>query len=323
MAPWLSLGEDESPEGQLRARYIKLARQCLVNATDPASGDYLFGGPTQERIVHAAYIAYPLLLAKRQLWDPLTSDQQQHIIEALKTHRRFKPNKSNWLLFPAIIESAIWKMTGTCKKKPILYAIDKHEQWYLGDGVYGDGPDFHWDYYNSYVISPLLTETLRTCREMGMHVENALANAINRGERYASVTEHLISPEGTFPVVGRSSVYRIAMLQQLEYTVFRNGRLPPPLHAGATRAAITSVIRNMMEMPGTFDENGWLNAGIAGHQPEARDWYNYTGALYMCTMGLTHLGIPPADPFWTEPSAAWTQQKIWSGDESVSQQLFK
>jgi len=264
-----------------------------------------------------------LLIAQKQLWDPLTDQQKRYIADALKTHRSFKPNESNWLLFPAIIEAALWKLTGSCMKKPIRHAIEKHEKWYLGDGVYGDGPDFHWDYYNSYVISPLLIETLRTCHSMGMRADKSLSDAISRGERYAVITEHLISPEGTFPVIGRSSVYRIAMLQQLEYTIFRNNRLPAPLHPGATRAAITSVIRNMMDAPGIFDEAGWLNAGVVGRQTAARDWYNYTGALYMCTMGLTHLGIPPSDPFWTTPATAWTQQRIWSGDESVSQQVFK
>ena len=34
------------------------------------------------------------------------------------------------------------------------YALRQHEQWYKGDGTYGDGPDFHWDYYNSLVIHP-------------------------------------------------------------------------------------------------------------------------------------------------------------------------
>ena len=29
------------------------------------------------------------------------------------------------------------------------YALRQHEQWYKGDGVYGDGPQFHWDYYNA------------------------------------------------------------------------------------------------------------------------------------------------------------------------------
>ena len=78
-----------------------------------------------------------------------------------------------------------------------------------------------------------------------------------------------------------------------------------------------------MNAPGTFDSRGWLNAGIVGDQPNARDYYNYTGALYMCVMGLTHLGLPPEDPFWTAPAARWTQQKIWAGEHIPDQSLFK
>lgn len=324
MAPWLSLGADSTAEGMLRARYIDMARQCLINATNPASADYLFKGPTQERIVHAAYIAYPLLIAPKQLWDPLSAEEQHQVIDALKSHRSFTPNESNWLLFPAIIETAIGRLTGNCKTRPIKYAIKKFRHWYLGDGVYGDGPDFHWDYYNSYVMHPLLTEVLRNCKDIGIRVDTSFVEeTVRRGGRYAAMLEHLISPEGTFPAMGRSSVYRIAMLQQLEYMAFREKQLPASLEPGATRSAITAVIKRMMLMPGTFDEKGWLNAGIVGEQVNARDVYNYTGALYMCTMGLTHLGIAPGDPFWTNPAGKWTQQKIWSGESLAGQGVFK
>lgn len=323
MAPWLSLGADTTEEGILRSKYIAIAKQCLINATNPGSKDYMFKDATQERIVHAAYIAFPLLIAPEQLWKPLTQQQKNHVIAALKTHRNFTPNESNWLLFPALIESALWKLTGTCDKKPIEYAIKKHTDWYLGDGVYGDGPDFHWDYYNSYVIHPLLMEVLRNSKEMGMAVDGIRKEAIQRGQRYAEVLEHLVSPEGTFPVIGRSSVYRIAFLQQLEYLVFREKKLPASVSPGATRSAITAVIKNMMLAPGTFDENGWLNAGIVGEQVNARDYYNYTGALYMCVLGLSHLGIPANDTFWTEPAGKWTQQRIWSGEDLTGQTVFK
>lgn len=323
MAPWLSLGADSSNEGKLRAKYIKLARTGLINATDPGSPDYMFNHPTQEIIVHAAYIAYPLLLAPDALWKPLSKIEKKSVIDALKLSRLFKPNESNWLLFPAIIESAILKFTGQCDMEKIDYALNKHMDWYLGDGVYGDGPDFHWDYYNSYVIHPLLLETLKTCVEMGRPLQKELAACIQRGLRYGEITEHFISPEGTFPVMGRSSVYRIAALQQLEYMAFRMKKLPASLRPGATRAAITAVIRNMMLAPGTFDENGWLNAGIVGKQINARDEYNYTGALYMCALGLSHLGIPPEEAFWTDPVSKWTQQRIWSGENLKDQTVFK
>jgi len=323
MSPWLSLGIDKTDEGILRKKYIELAGKCLINATTPDSADYMFADLTEERIVHAAYIAYALLIAPDQLWAPLNTTQHENIITALQTHREFKPYESNWLLFSAIIESAIWKFTGTCDKEPINYAIKKHEAWYLGDGVYGDGPSFHWDYYNSYVIHPLLIETLRTCKEMGMQVDEALKASSERGLRYAEILEHLISPEGTFPVMGRSSVYRIAVFQQLGYMAFRENKLPASLNPGATRSAMTAVIKRMMLAPGTFDKDGWLNAGIVGEQVNARDSYNYTGALYMCTLGLSHLGVPPDDLFWTAPAQKWTQQRIWDGEDLPDQRVFK
>lgn len=323
MAPWLSLGADETMEGRLRAAYIELARKSLINASNPDSPDYLFGKATQERIVHAAYIAYPLLLAPKQLWEPLTKEQQNNIISALKTHRLFKPNTSNWLLFPAIIETAILKFTGDANQKTIRYAVKKMDDWYLGDGIYGDGPDFHRDYYNSYVIHPLLIETIRQCSSLGLKTKISLKESIERGKLYAKLIENMISPEGTFPVTGRSSVYRIAALQLLEYLAYRDDFIPATCSPGATRAAITSVIRNMMSMPGTFDKAGYLNAGIVGEQENARDYYNYTGALYMCTVGLTHLGISPEQPFWKEAASAWTQQRIWNGEELPGQEVFK
>lgn len=318
MAPWLALGEDDSPEGKLRGKYIKLARRCLTVATDPYAKDFLFMNPTEEMIVHACYVAYPLLVAREQLWEPLSDTEKQYVVEALKTHRQFKPYESNWLLFSSILECTLWELTGSCKIEPIEYAVRRHMKWYLGDGTYGDGIEFHWDYYNSYVIQPLLNETLRILKKHNHPLAYLLPRVKTRSERYATILEHMISPEGSFPVIGRSSVYRIAVFQLIGYVGMRYG-LPASLNPGATRAALTCVIKRMMEAPGTFDENGYLHAGLVGQQEDARDTYNYTGALYMCTMGLSHLGIPADAPFWSAPAEKWTQQRIWSGD-SVSKQ---
>lgn len=319
MAPWLALGADDTDEGKLRARYIELARRCLINATDPRLPDYMFKKLTQEDVVHAAYLAYPLLIAPKQLWEPLTPAQRQNIIAALKTHRAFQPSENNWVLFSATIECAIWELTGDCNKAPIEYAIHRFmSEWYLGDGTYGDGKNFHWDYYNSYVIHPLLLETLRVCRDKGDPLGALLPQEQQRADRYAEVLEHLISPEGTFPVIGRSSVYRFAVFQEIGYMGFRWG-WPSSLDPGATRAAMTTVIRRMIEASGTFDKNGWLNIGVVGYQPSARDPYNYTGALYFCTVGLSHLGIPADAPFWTAPAGKWFQQRVWSGEDIPNQ----
>ena len=41
------------------------------------------------------------------------------------------------------------------------YALNKHMEWYLGDGIYGVGPEYNRDYYNSFVIQPMMLDILR------------------------------------------------------------------------------------------------------------------------------------------------------------------
>ena len=314
IAPWLELGPDATPEGRLRAHYGDLAVRALVNATDPRSPDHLdfSGAAGRQPLVDAAFLALGLLRAPTQLWGHLTPDQQANVAAALASTRTIQPYENNWVLFSAVIEAALWRFTGRCEIGAIDTAVRKHEAWYLGDGTYGDGPQFHWDYYDSYVIHPLLLAVLQVCAEQGHPLGARYPQELARARRYGVVQERLISPEGTFPVLGRSSAYRFGALQLLSDLALRH-ELPPALDAGAVRAALTAVTRRMIEAPGTFDAGGWLQVGAVGHQPSIREPYISTGSLYLCLTGLLHLGLPADDPFWTAPAAPWTQQRVWSG----------
>jgi hypothetical protein len=92
-------------------------------------------------------------------------------------------------------------------------------------------------------------------------------------------------------------------------------RLPASFDPGAVRSALTAVVRKMIEAPGTFDAHGWLQIGAVGHQPSIGEGYISTGSLYLCAVGLLQLGLPPDDPFWTAPAGAWTQKRIWAGED--------
>lgn len=318
IAPWLELGPDETPEGQQRARFIELARQSLINATDPQSPDFLNFSESEgdQPLVEAAYLSSALLAAPTQLWLPLTEDQKQNVVDALHTARTIEnTHDNNWWLFPAMVEAALWKLTGDVLVDRIEFAVAKIEGWYLGDGTYGDGEHFSWDYYNSYVMHPMLLQVLRVAEENQHAIaEQSLGTAMQRALRYARVLERMISPEGTFPVIGRSSAYRFAAFYHLSYMALRRD-LPEELDPGAVRSALTTVVRNMIEAPGTFDEQGWLQLGSVGQQQGLQETYNASGSLYVCLTGLVHLGLPPADPFWTVPAAPWTQQRIWAGED--------
>ena len=312
IAPWLELGPDETPEGKLRAKFIDLSVKSLINATDPRSPDFLNFNHGGQALVDTAFLAFGLLRAPNQLWAKLTLQQQSNVVAALKSSRALKPGESNWLLFSATIEAALWQFTGECETNRIEYAVNRHMQWYLGDGTYGDGPVFHWDYYNSYVIQPMLLEVVRVCAEKKHPLGALRPKIIARARRYAQVQERMISPEGTFPVMGRSSAYRFGAFQELS-TVSLLHELPPSLKPGSVRSGLTAVIRRMAEAPGTFDERGWLQVGAVGHQPSIREGYISSGSLYLCLCGLVHLGLPADDVFWTAPAEPWTQKRIWSG----------
>ncbi len=322
IAPWLELGPDETSEGKLRAKFIDLSVKSLVNATDPQSPDFLNFNHGGQALVDTAFLAFGLLRAPNQLWGKLTSQQQSNVVAALKSSRAMKPGENNWVLFSATIEAALWQFTGECETNRIEYAVNRHLQWYLGDGTYGDGSEFHWDYYNSYVIQPMLLEVIRVCAEKRHPLGALRPKIIARARRYAQVQERMISPEGTFPVMGRSSAYRFAAFQELA-TVSLLHELPPSLKPGAVRSGLTAVIRRMAEAPGTFDEHGWLQVGAVGHQQSIREGYISSGSLYLCLCGLVHLGLPANDVFWTAPAEPWTQKRIWSGADIPADHAYE
>jgi hypothetical protein len=322
IAPWLELGPDETREGKMRGEFIQLAVKAIANGTDPQSLDFLNFTKGGQPLVDAAFLAHGLLRAPKQTWGRLMPAQQTNVVAALKATRGIKPGESNWLLFSAMVEAALWQFTGECQMKPIEYAVQRHMEWYKGDGTYGDGAEYHWDYYNSFVIQPMLLEVLQVCVEKKHALGELYPKVLARAQRYAEVQERMISPEGTFSVMGRSSAYRFGALQHLS-TMALLRELPKDVKPAAVRSALTTVIRRMMEAPGTFDEKGWLQVGAVGHQPSIREGYIATGSLYLCLTGLVHLGLPADDPFWTAPAEAWTQQRIWSGQDIPADHAYK
>jgi hypothetical protein len=314
IAPWLELGADATGEGKIRERFIDLAARAISNAVDPASPDCLNFKQGIQPLMDGSYLSLGFLRAPNQLWGKLSAKTRADVLTALKLTRAVKPHRNNWLLSIAVVEAALWKFTGECRMAPINRAVNSILGWYKGDGIYGDGPFFHWDYYNSFAIHPMLFEVVRICAEKKHPLGRHYPLVLERTRRYAAVQERLISPEATFPIIGRSSCYRFGAFQTLSLMALEH-QLPAGLAPASVRAALTAVIRRMMEAPGTFDANGWLRVGIVGSQPRHAEPYISTGSLYLCSTGLLHLGLRADDPFWSEPDQPWTQKRIWSGED--------
>jgi hypothetical protein len=312
MSPWLELGPDETPEGQQRGRMIKLAQSSLKMAVDPQSPDFMNFTKNQQPLVDAAFLAHAILRAPNVLWNQLDSTTRQQLVEAMKSSRAITPGYNNWILFSAMIEAFLLFAGEQADEMRMDLATRKMMEWYKGDGLYGDGAEFHWDYYNSFVIQPMLLTILEVWMKHNRSKTKTFELALVRAKRYADIQEKLISPEGSFPAIGRSLPYRFGCFHHLGQMAL-NHQLSEHLKPAQVRCALSAVIHRLAEAPGMFDANGWLTIGFFGHQPDIGETYISTGSLYLCSVGLLPLGLPAADPFWADPPAEWTAQKIWNG----------
>jgi hypothetical protein len=181
------------------------------------------------------------------------------------------------------------------------YALRELQSWYLGDGTYGDGPHFHWDFYNSFVIQPYLLQLMDlslTNHQPGPPCAHQSTSAPN-----AAAIRALIADGST-------------RNRPLHHTrcgappPFDAARLASRRSATTTRCALSAIIGEPLAQPAFSD--GWPRSS-AGHQPASANHIS-TGSLYLCSAAWLPLGLPPADPFWSQPPHPWTSQTIWSGN---------
>ena len=322
LAPWLELNADDNvQEDLLRQRYLDLARKAIANGVNPQSPDYLNFTKNSQPLVDAAFLAHGLVRSPK-LWHALSMTEQANVVKALQASRVIKPGYNNWLLFSAMVEAALLKYAGLGDELRMDYAIRQHQAWYKGDGAYGDGPDFHWDYYNSFVIQPMLLDVVKVLVDTNKADKDLYQTLLTRAQRYALVQERLIAPDGSFAAFGRSLAYRCGAFQLLAQIALQ-GNLPPEITPGQVRSALTAVIRRTMDAPGTFDANGWLQIGLCGHQPGMGETYISTGSLYLCSVAFLPLGLPALDPFWSASATDWTAKKIWSGQDVKTDHAIK
>lgn len=312
IAPWLALPDDETPEGRLRKQLHEWALASYKHAVDPKGKDYLCWKGEDQALVDAAYIALSFTRAPEALWKPLDETTKQRYINEFKGLRTIRTPYNNWLLFRAMIEAFLLSIDEEYDAFALDMGIRKMDEWYLSDGWYSDGAEFSLDYYNSYVMHPMLVEILEILEGKGIKSVISFELALRRMQRYNELLERLISPEGTFPVIGRSMTYRMGAFQTLALSAWKY-ELPESISNGQLRNALTTVMKRMYSATGNFDEKGFLKLGFAGHQPDLADYYTNNGSLYITSLVFLPLGLPAEHDFWTSAPEEWTSQKAWSG----------
>jgi hypothetical protein len=313
IAPWLQSGEGDNEEKKLRDEYRRLSLKALSNAVNPAAKDYLQWAGGQP-LVDASFLSLALVRCP-WLWQNCDTVTQKNVQEAFLITRNTVPVYSNWLLFTAMIETFFCQYSLPYDKVRIDFAVKEFaNHWYVGDGLFSDGMQFHVDYYNSYVIQPYLQAIVAVINKKDSTYKMFAPKLDKISKRYAVLQERLINTDGSFPVTGRSITYRGGAFHHLANMALIQ-QLPKELSAEQIRCALTAVIKKTLDAPQTFTNKGWLNLGLCGSQPGLAEQYINTGSVYLCCEIFLPLGLPATNDFWSKPDAPWTSVKVWSGQD--------
>jgi hypothetical protein len=318
LAPWLALPPDTTSEGKQRALFEQQALAAYANSVDPANPDCLLWDDHGQALVDSAYYTNAFLRNPR-LWSGLDKATQQRIVANIKGLRRVSPPYTNWLLFAAMNEAFLLSVGEDWDPMRLDLSIKKMNEWYVGDGWVADGAEFHFDYYNAYVIYPMIVEILEVLARINPTFNNLKpadeqAKWLKRMQRYGDHLERMISPSGSYPPIGRSLTYRTAAFQPLGLLAWRKA-LPETVTEGQVRAATLAAQKAIFNDPGNFSDDSYLRIGFAGHQPELGDWYSNSGSMYIVSESFLALGLGATDSYWTVPAEPWTQVRAFRNDK--------
>lgn len=322
IAPWLNLIDDDSEEGLFREKYKKLTVKAITNLVNPKALDYVNFGLGYQALVDAAFLTQGFLRAPL-LWQAMSPETQQNILVEVKKTRRLSPPKNNWLLFASMIEAFLLEYDKEYNKKRLYYGVKKFMNfYYTGDGMYGDGAKFSMDHYNSFVIHPMLMDILDVMNNHGLKKAKKLKkNHLLRYQRYVEIQERMISPDGFYPIFGRTLVCRFGAFHALAQASLLS-LLPKNISNAQVRCALNAVLNRHFKRKDNFDSKGFMTVGFNGVQEKMIEDYVSSGSPYHCATIFLPLGLSKEHGFWSGKDQKWTSLKAFTGEEFEADHAF-
>jgi hypothetical protein len=266
--------------------------------------NWIHNKENRQPMVEIAYLCQTFLNCPK-LWQEIKIKNK--ILKTMEMISLIEPYQNNWILFETLILIFLQKnniITDKIKNNKIYQNLEQFDKLYIGDGWYSDGKSFMFNYYNSFVIYPFLLQ---------IHLElkhPKLKIIIERMQLQTIFLEKFIHPDGTFPIFGRSPVYRLACFNCLTYLIYYN-LLPKELNYGNIRELLTKIIINFFEGNQNFTKENYLTLGFNGNQKEIANNYSNTGSCYLTLIPFMVLNLEDNHPFWKENKEKEKEKSSW------------
>ncbi|EMI1448440.1 DUF2264 domain-containing protein [Proteus mirabilis] len=246
-----------------------MIKQSFIHGTDPLHKGYW--GKLEnydQRICEASDLALTLWISREWVWDTLSSEIKQQIINWFEQVNHCEIVDNNWHFFPLTVQFVIKALTG--KDTIAHWRYERLKEFYVGDGWFRDGAKGNYDYYNAWGFYYSLYWLAQIDPQFDHDFITQSLNNFNQHYLY------FITPKG-IPFFGRSACYRLAVSAPLLAGVDLQC---PFVKVGEAKRAFESSLRYFISQGAL--KNGAPTQGLFNHDARLVD--NYSG---------------PASSFWS------------------------
>lgn len=267
-------------------------RHALAAGVDPESGD---AWPVQtdhgQVTVEATAIAVGLHLSRQWIWDELDEGVRGRLLDWLEGEHWSADN--NHVLFGALCQAFCFREGRDVDTAPIWAALDRMEEWYVGDGWYTDGDGRRFDHYNAWTFHLYPFWLLDLLDPEGVDTTARRELYRTRLRRFCESYQHLFATDGSVVAIGRSLIYRFGVLAPFWMAEIQGCS---PLSAGATGKMAARCVQHFVERGAVAD--GLLSLGWHGPHASVLQKYNTPGSPLWAAKGLLGLLLPGDHRAW-------------------------
>ncbi len=270
----------------------ELYRSGLANGTNPQHPEF-WGEPndSDQRLVEMAAIGLALALVPGKIWEPLDEQARQHLADWLSTINQRTIPDTNWLFFRVLVNLGLERVGAAYDEAAMYAALDRLEQFYLGDGWYSDGANDQRDYYIPFAMHYY---GLVYARLNGARDPERAQRFRQRAAKFAQEFIHWFAADGAALPFGRSLTYRFAQGGFWGALAFADVEALP---WGIIKGLALRHLRWWRDQP-IFNADGTLSIGYTYPNLNMAEQYNAPGSPYWAMKFFLPLALPETHPFW-------------------------
>lgn len=271
-----------------------LLRRVIAEGVDPDHPNYW--GPIHDhsqRAVEMAAIGMMLMLLPEQAWRPLETQEKENLVAWIDDIQRVELVDNNWLFFAILVQEGLRRIGRADLVDEALHDryLARIEEWYLGDGWYGDGPELPVDHYNGFAMhfyALLYAQYAEAADPARCH------RFRQRAGLFAVQFAQWFAESGETVMVGRSLIYRFATAA---FWGIATTAEQDELSVGAIKGIWARQIRSWRNLP-IFTSDGLLTRGYSYPNLIMSEEYNSPTSPYWAMKAFFPLALPEDSAFW-------------------------